>query len=446
MLKIGLRTTKNVIAVEQGSVFCEVTLTPPSPAGSGAGQAARNPVALVLCLDRSGSMGDRAGSLSQKREAGTKMSHARAAAVRMINSLRPGDQVGLVTFSTLADVEFPLTSVNEAVRADLVQLVRRIEPDSTTNIADGIGKSLALFSEDVRRNRACKIVLLSDGLANVGVSDADGLAGIARGAYSSGIAVSALGVGIDYSLEVMSGLAQAGGGEFYHISDPAEIGAVVAGEVEDIKAVTVRQAALHVQVPPMVALGTNLNLLPQHDVPDGVEIAVGDLSRPRQVIFEIATPVATGLETIHLLVACAYLNSLTGAEEKVQAGLEIRVVPYPIFLEAEVDQQLADGAGALIEAQAVRQATTAYEQGDLHHACEVLDRADASLRSPVCRAPSAAARATQLEQLRSRMSAGGLSSDEARAEHSLSYAVSTSRAKRGQEARSRRSAKEAHSK
>ena len=371
MLDLHMRATKQVIARAEGSVYCEISVSP-RPQREGAGQ--RGPVALVLCLDRSGSMAAPVGRMMRGREVPTKMAYAHAAAERMIALLRDGDSVGLVSFSTVAAVEIDLTPVSPATRDWLVQRIRRIEPDATTNIADGLATSRTLLTDTaLPKTTPRKIVLLSDGLANVGVSDADGLASIADGIFANGITVSSIGVGQDYSLAVMSGIAQAGRGEFYHVSDPAQIEAIVAAEVAAIGAITARAVELSIRVPDLVALGTNLNLLPQEEIAGGARIRAGDLVGPRRVVFEVALPLAVPFDSLPVRVECVYRDGATDALETTGCHLELTVVSAEAFAAAPCDAGLAEQVVRLIGGGAVRQATVFYEQGQVQEAEGILD-------------------------------------------------------------------------
>jgi len=335
MIDLGLRTSKQVVSREHGSVYCEASVTPVGIETT----RRRNPVALVLCLDRSGSMGESSGGSGRQHGQGyqTKMHYARSAAQQAVAQLLDGDSIGLVTFSADARVDIPLTQVGPSSREAMLARIGMIGPEASTNLAAGVVAAAAQFGPTLRRELPCKIVVLSDGLANVGVADVYGLTGLAREYGQAGVTISTIGVGDDYSAETMSAIAQAAGGEFYHVGDPGEIEAAVAAEVADIKTVAARQAELRVSVPPLIAVGGNLNLLPQEDVPGGVVITLGDVVRARQVIFEIATPVSLPGQQVAISVECRYVDPATGQHSTVVRSVSLALVTSSEFARATSD-------------------------------------------------------------------------------------------------------------
>ncbi|GBC96909.1 hypothetical protein HRbin16_02721 [bacterium HR16] len=152
-------------------------------------------VQLALVLDRSGSM------------SGQKLAITREAASRLIRSLRPVDQVGVVIYDDAVEVLSPPAPPSEY----LADVVARIQSGGSTNLYGGWVRGAKMLKPGGH------VVLLSDGLANVGrYTDADTLshhAGISYRKYK--ITTTTIGVGQDYDERLMSGMARAGGGAHY---------------------------------------------------------------------------------------------------------------------------------------------------------------------------------------------------------------------------------------
>ena len=427
MIDLQLRTSKDVVAREQGSVYCEITVAPQGLETT----RRRTPVALVLCIDRSGSMAGTSGRPT--RGSGrqlTKVEHARAAAEQAVSRLLDGDCIGLVTFSSDVRADLQLTEVDDITRAAVVAYIRAIEPEASTNLAGGIGIAAGLFGPEHRRQMPCKIVVLSDGLANVGISDPHQLAELAREHAANGITISALGVGEDYSAETMSGIAQATGGEFYHISDAAEIETALAAEVADIKTVAARQTELRITVPPLVALGGNLNLLPQVDVPGGALLRLGDVVRPRQVIIEVATPVEYCGTHLTIDVECSYDDVASGRRTATRRSAVLDVVSAADFAEASPNREVTAGVREMLQARAIRLATAAYERDDVQGAGALLGRAAETLIDMSFSCLEASTGADELHALSVEMAARRLTADANKSHHAAAYARTTSRSRR----------------
>lgn len=424
MLSIALRTSKDVIAREHGSVFCEITL---GPLGVPV-RRRRSPVALVLCLDRSGSMGE-CGTTGPDDDVaqGSKMHYARLAAEQAIGQLIDGDRVGLVSFSADARVDIPMTVVSPSTRSQIVAKIRTLQPEWSTNLAGGLTVARSLFGDTVATEMPCKIIALSDGLANVGVATAHGLAGLARECAAGRITISTIGVGVDYSAETMSAIAQAAGGEFYHVGDAAAIETAVAAEVADIQMVAARDANLRITVPPLVALGHNLNLLPQEDVPGGVLIRLGDVVRPRQLIIEVATPVAFASEHLAISAECRFLDAESAQSQSVGATAVLAAVSPMVYAAAQTDTQVLGVARELIEARAVRLATASYERGEIDQAGTLLSEAVATFADTSHDWDDVQGCVAELQSLHSMVTSRRLSASETKTQHARAFAKATSR-------------------
>ncbi|MCS6831560.1 MAG: VWA domain-containing protein [Armatimonadota bacterium] len=153
------------------------------------------PAQLALVLDRSGSM------------SGQKLAITREAAARLIRSLRPIDCVGVVIYDDEVQVLSPPAPPSEY----LADVVARIQPGDTTNLYGGWVRGAKMLKPGGH------VVLLSDGLANVGrYTDAETLAYHASISYREyKITTTTIGVGDDYDEQLMSGMARAGGGAHY---------------------------------------------------------------------------------------------------------------------------------------------------------------------------------------------------------------------------------------
>lgn len=153
------------------------------------------PIQLALVLDRSGSM------------SGQKLAITREAAARLIRSLRPTDRVGVVIYDDKVEVLSPPAPPSEP----LADVVARIEPGGSTNLYGGWVRGAKMLKPGGH------VVLLSDGLANVGrYTDAETLSHQASISYHHyKITTTTIGVGNDYDERLMSGMARAGGGTHY---------------------------------------------------------------------------------------------------------------------------------------------------------------------------------------------------------------------------------------
>jgi len=177
----------------------------------------RPPMDLVLSVDTSGSM------------AGDPISFLRDGLAAMVDELRAGDTVTLVTYSSEARVVFEGVSASntETLRAGFAA----IAAGGNTNLYDGLFTALRLAEQRVETGRQSRVVFLSDGLATTGLQDPARIRSLAEAYARLGVAITTIGVGQDFDLDIMRGLGQVGSGNFYFLADPADVVEVFRDEV-----------------------------------------------------------------------------------------------------------------------------------------------------------------------------------------------------------------------
>jgi uncharacterized membrane protein len=176
--------------------------------------------ALVLVLDKSGSMNDRVAGTRT-----TQQRIANEAAAMAIESLRSESLVGVVTFDFLAQVHVPLQRNDEPKR--IADRVRAITSDGGTNLAPALRQARRML-QGVDAERKL-IVCLSDGRSQV--TDLDG---IVRTMVADGITLTTIAVGDDADHETLMRLANVGGGEFHPVRNPRTLPRVLVDSVQVI--------------------------------------------------------------------------------------------------------------------------------------------------------------------------------------------------------------------
>ena len=204
-----------------------VRITPPQPEV----HFPRPPLNLALVLDRSGSM---AG--------GKKMPFAREAAAFAVKQLLPTDRVSVTIFDDVVE-----TIVPGGPAADKPALVRRIEqiqPRGSTDLHGGWAEGGRQAEAGLVAGGVNRVLLLSDGLANVGVTDPNTIAAEARGLAARGVGTTTLGVGDDYNEDLMEAMARAGDGNYYYIESPVQLVDIFQTELQGLMATLGQKVSL----------------------------------------------------------------------------------------------------------------------------------------------------------------------------------------------------------
>lgn len=180
-------------------------------------QLGRPPLDLVLVIDTSGSM------------AGEPMAAIREGCKRMVDYLEPGDRVSLVRFSTTAAVVFEDLPMTE--KATMLKGFSSLTDHGLTNLYDGLYTGFQVASKHQQPGRSSRVVYMSDGTANQGLTSGAKLRGLARAWAKKGIGITTIGLGKDFDVAVLRDMAEAGGGNFYFVEKPAAALEVFKDEV-----------------------------------------------------------------------------------------------------------------------------------------------------------------------------------------------------------------------
>jgi Ca-activated chloride channel family protein len=196
----------------------------------------RVPTDLVVILDRSGSM------------AGPPIEHARAAVRELIGSLSEDDRFSLITYSSGAELQIPLGRATSQARSSWLHTLGALHVGGGTNMSAGLELATHGIDRASKRGRAMRVILLSDGHANEGDASYQGLVARAQRVARAEYVLSSVGVGDGFDERLMTGLADAGTGNFYYVQRSHELGEVFAGEFAASRANLA--SALRVEIDP----------------------------------------------------------------------------------------------------------------------------------------------------------------------------------------------------
>ena len=243
----------------------------------------RAPIDAVVVLDRSGSMD------------GAPIHAVREATCNLLRLLGPDDRLGVVVFDDEAQMVLPLASHNP----DVASLrVRAVETGGLTNLSGGWLKGLEMLSNDVRPQALRRIIVLTDGHANVGVTDSPSLCGLLAAARNQGITTSTIGFDDGYDEVILAALADAGAGNDYWCAGPDQAPQVFAAEFEGLASVVAQNISVEIRPSAAAAEVAVLNEYPIVAVGDGFQVSLGDAygGERRRVVamYRLTAPDAIG--------------------------------------------------------------------------------------------------------------------------------------------------------
>ena len=153
----------------------------------------------------------------------TKLSQVKSAAIKSIEMLENGDKASLVIFSDKAVVIAESCEINEATKKDLIKKITSLHTQGSTNLHDGWIKGSIEVAKHMSEKTLNRVILLTDGQVNVGVTDIQKIIGDCSGLYKRSISTTTFGVGKHFDEDLLQSMSTKGGGNYYYIEEGSDI-------------------------------------------------------------------------------------------------------------------------------------------------------------------------------------------------------------------------------
>jgi Ca-activated chloride channel family protein len=222
------------------------------------------PLNLALVIDRSGSMA-----------ADDKMSRVKQSLQTMIDKLRPDDIISLVIFDTEARVLLPANRIGNG--SEIRQAINCLEPNGSTNLHAGLMLGYKEAQKNFRKDATNRVILLTDGIANVGVTDPSKIAAESSEFNGQGIDLSTIGVGLDLNNDLLRSLAKSGRGLYHFISDYKDIDKVFVNEVQSLVSSVAKRVEVRVDYDSNLEIEQLYGYSPRHQT-NSFSIGLDDMN------------------------------------------------------------------------------------------------------------------------------------------------------------------------
>lgn len=328
---------------------------------SGDAPVRRPPINVSLVLDRSGSMD------------GPPIAAARAAAQRFASFLSAADRLSVVAFDDRVETVFGPAPGGDPAAAEAIA---RIDSRGSTNLSGGWLKGLGHVKRGLVEGTN-RVILLTDGQANQGVTDLGRLVAMSAGGLAERVSTTCIGFGAHFNEDLLEPMAREGGGNYWYVESEDQMTGIFESEIEGLVALSAQNVEIEVSLTHPKAAGvTFLQSVPVVTTPDGTwRVAFGDLyatsPRPLGLVFHVED--------------VAELGQVEVAQVKVQAdvvtpeGIAHRTIVMPVVANLDgndhVEPQVEETFLRFRTAKAREEAVRFADAGDYDRAAARLNEA-----------------------------------------------------------------------
>jgi len=332
--------------------------------------AQRAPVNLALVLDRSGSM------------AGDKIEHCRRAAQHLVTQLDDRDRFARVTFGSDTTVLISSTLATPAAKERMQAAIDGILDMGGTNISGALEAGLAEVVAYKSQYPVSRIVLLSDGQANEGVTDPNGLAQIARKFSSQRVTLSSIGVGLDFNELVLESLSEYGGGSYHFLASTEQLQKIFSDELKQAVATVAISPSLSI-TPLNGALVAEVYGYKAESLNGVTSVRLPDFSsgEHRKVVIRMLVPASAAGTVPVARVGLGYLDvTRNRAQGYAQVSIDAAVTTDPSVVAKNRNAEVASEAARVNALQTMRKASTSFSAGRADEAKRYLATAKTQLK------------------------------------------------------------------
>jgi Ca-activated chloride channel homolog len=321
----------------------------------------RSPLNIAIVLDKSSSM------------QGAKIERAKEAAIMALRRLDSRDIVSIVTYDSTVEVVVPATKVSDLEA--ISRAIRGIRANGSTALFAGVSKGAAEVRKFLDKDRVNRIVLISDGKANVGPSSPEDLASLGTLLAYEGISVTTIGLGLGYNEDLLSALAIKSDGYHYFAEGLADLTQMFDQEFGQALSVVAQGIDIEINcasgVRPIRFLGKEAYI-------DGnsATISLNNLfsDKERKVILEVELSPEADIESLMEVatVTVDYDNLLTRSRENLKKNLRAGLSHSMSRVNDSTDTQVMIDVIKLLAVEQNMYASDLRDQGRIAEALEVL--------------------------------------------------------------------------
>ncbi|MDP8966508.1 MAG: macro domain-containing protein, partial [Cyanobacteriota bacterium] len=313
---------------------------------------------IGLVIDRSGSM------------RGQKMEYARQAACYAVEQLLPTDRVSVTIYDD--QVETLIASTPAANKANIIHQIKRIHSRGSTALHAGWVQGGIQVSQHLNPEYLNRVILLSDGLANVGETNPDVIASDVHGLAKRGVSTTTIGIGDDYNEDLLEAMARSGDGNYYYIQSPQQLPNIFARELQGLMATIGTTVSLGIEPQGDITLAEVLNDLDvnvkgRYSLPNLV------IGNPIEVVVRLKVP-AMAQESGLCYFRLAWNAPEQQKRQKLRVALRLPAVSSAQLREFPFNPEVQQQVALMMASRAKKEAVRLVDRGNYEEASQLLQQ------------------------------------------------------------------------
>ncbi len=321
----------------------------------------RAPVNIALVLDRSGSM------------AGEKLARAKDAAIKSLDYLNANDIVSVIVYDDLVDVIVPATKLTDKSR--IAGEIERIRDQGSTALFAGVSKGASEIRKFLTKERVNRVILLSDGQANVGPSSPAELGQLGMSLAKEGMSVTTIGLGLGYNEDLMVQLAGYSDGNHVFVENAIELADIFRQEFNSATSVVAQDIEIIIHcaegIKPLRVLGR------EAEIDNGqVHTRFSQLNSEQEkyVLIEVEVPKGSVNETKKLVdVDVTYNNILDKQKHQFSDTLNVSFSDSDVTVAGALNRDVLVPAVRQVANEKSKRAVQLRDEGKIDEAKEIFE-------------------------------------------------------------------------
>ena len=320
----------------------------------------RTPVNVAIVLDRSGSM------------RGPRINAAKRAARMALGLLGSKDVVSVVAYNHEVNTIHPASLLLDS--SHLENRINTLSANGRTALYAGVEEGARQVREFFSSTRVNRIILLSDGLANVGPKSPGELARLGQVLGEEGISVTTIGLGLHYNEDLMTRLALASDGNHAFAERPGDLDRIFDAEFSDVLSVAVQDITIQINVRrhfrPVRVLGRSARI---YD--NTVHLRLNQLyaNQEKYLIVELQSEGHTNVGLTDVAdLDVSYLDLKSNARQRLNASARVEISIDGKRVEGSVNKSVMTQVTTQIATERNEKAVALRDQGDLAGASQLL--------------------------------------------------------------------------